>query len=143
MQNFISADMLNSDDSDEDHKSQDSDRMRRRNGGRNNNHRDGSPEDSNGGKTISQRQVRKMLDKNLLDLDLVSCNLSNWDNLMPLAPKMVDLLKVDLSKNNLVNIDFLSQLQQLRSVICCDNYLQSIHLELNHLEQLDLRNNFI
>ena len=67
-----------------------------------------SPEDSNGGKMISRRQVKKLLDKNPLELHLPNCNLVEWDDLMPLAPKMVDLLKIDLSFNRLISIDFLN-----------------------------------
>lgn len=145
MNDFITPDMFDDgDNSFGDDNSQNSNQMRgHHRSGRKNQRREDSPEDNNGGKTISQRQVRKLLDKNPLDLNLASSNLYDWDELFPLAPKMVDMLKIDLSKNNLVNIDFLCSFTQLRQVVCCDNYLRSVNLELNHLEELDLRNNFI
>ena len=34
-------------------------------------------------------------------------------------------------------------MQQLRVVSAPDNYLRSVHLQLSHLEELDVRNNFI
>ena len=53
------------------------------------------------------------------------------------------MVKIDLSRNYLDNIDVLNLLPYLKHVIAPDNYIQSINLQLPYLLELDLRNNFI
>ena len=55
----------------------------------------------------------------------------------------MNLVKVDVSKNYLDNIDALSQLYNLTTILAGDNYIQSVNLCLPSLSELDLRNNFI
>ena len=53
------------------------------------------------------------------------------------------LVKIDISRNYLDNIDVLNQFQSLKVIIAGDNYIQSINLQLPNLSELDLRNNFM
>lgn len=49
-----------------------------------------------------------MLNTNILDIHLVNVNLHDLHYLNPIKPMMLDLLKMDLSKNYLDNIDWLN-----------------------------------
>ena len=63
--------------------------------------------------------------------------------LEPLESHMVDLIKIDISRNHLSNIELLHKFTQLKVINASDNFIRSIDLNLHSLQELDLRNNFI
>ena len=54
-----------------------------------------------------------------------------------------DLMKIDISKNYLDNIDALNDLNKLKMIVANNNYIRDISLQLPKLQELDLGNNYI
>ena len=95
------------------------------------------------GKTKMQLKIEASLADDPLTLSLVGQKLQNLSDLGKVPTLIIDLQKVDISKNYLDNIDSLNQLQRLKVIIASDNYIRAANLQLPKLQELDLRNNFI
>jgi len=54
-----------------------------------------------------------------------------------------DLMRIDISKNYLDNIDALNDLTKLKMIVANNNYIREISLQLPKLQELDLGNNYI
>ena len=56
---------------------------------------------------------------------------------------MLDLLKIDVSQNDLESIDWLNQFKQLQQITAVRCHLRQVNLDLPRLVELNLKNNFI
>lgn len=84
-----------------------------------------------------------MLAKNSIELNLIDYELQDLSILDVALPRMSDVLFVNFASNNLENIDWLNKLHQLKKISARNNFIRYINLSLGHLQELDLRNNFI
>ena len=48
-------------------------------------------------------------------------------------PNMKDIMKIDVSKNHLENIDILNHLKRLEVLVASDNYITEVKLKLPRL----------
>lgn len=75
-------------------------------------------------------------------LFLDSLKLQNLGDLQKMTA-LSDLMKIDISKNYLDNIDALNDLLKLKVITANNNYIRDVSLQLPKLQELDLGNNYI
>lgn len=94
-------------------------------------------------KALTAKSLMSMLAKNSIELNLIDYELQDLSILDVALPRMSDVLFVNFASNNLENIDWLNKLHQLKKICATNNFIRYINLSLGHLQELDLRNNFI
>lgn len=89
-----------------------------------------------------QQIIERRLSEDPYVLQLDQLKMQNLGDLQKMTT-LTDLMKIDISKNYLDNIDALNDLTKLKMIVANNNYIRDISLQLPKLQELDLGNNYI